>query len=108
MLQIFSDEPYAACIRTLLVKLAETFGEFLYRFACGLEPVSRNGISQKIKASCDSANESLFGMLPDLQLCHRLVDDSDRFSQLPASWGEDYPIVHEANVNQARRVHTPV
>ena len=80
----FEVRPNADQVRTLLIKPGDTFDAIFNRPRGHFQPRGFHHRSQKIKSPFDSPDECLVGMLLNLQLGERFIDDPGRRTQLPA------------------------
>jgi hypothetical protein len=87
-------------IESLLIKLGHPLGASFDRRRGGVQPRRFECIAQEVEAPADPADERLVRVLFDVQLCQGLVHQPDRLPQLPASRGEDHPIVNEPGIGQ--------
>jgi hypothetical protein len=86
-------------IRTLLIKLVDAFDRLLDALPGQADKARRrDAMAEEVEAPADAAHESLVGVLPHFQFRHRFIDAFHCRTKLPASRGEDHPIVHEADV----------
>jgi hypothetical protein len=62
----------------------------------------RNPVPEKRKSPLDPSDEGFIGVLLDVQLAERLVDDHNSPPQRPPRGSHDHPVIHEAGVGQTR------